>query len=70
MKLQLSLFINMSVAYEDGMAGIVWFSYWLEMLTYLMTFVTVPICHYIASTAHLLRRVLSVYKSFLLRGHM
>lgn len=52
MKLQMLMFINISVAYNDEMELIVWMSYGLETLIYLLTFLIVPFSHFISSAAH------------------
>ncbi|CAJ0953326.1 unnamed protein product, partial [Mesorhabditis belari] len=43
---QILMFVNISVAHEDGIEEIVWIAYGMEMVFYLLSFATVPLLHH------------------------
>ncbi|CAJ0953250.1 unnamed protein product, partial [Mesorhabditis belari] len=47
MKLQLLIYINMSIAYDDGWEAYIWMGYTIEIVLYLMTAVSVPITYHL-----------------------
>ncbi|CAJ0946994.1 unnamed protein product, partial [Mesorhabditis belari] len=50
MSIQLLMFINMSIAYNDGIERVIWWSYGIEILLLSLMFIIAPISLYIFST--------------------
>ncbi|CAJ0953331.1 unnamed protein product, partial [Mesorhabditis belari] len=50
MQLQLLLFINMSIVYDDGWEAYIWMGYCIEILFYLLTAFAVPITYKLLSS--------------------